>query len=108
PAAVDLRRPRLRPAAQANRQAGDRLEDAVDLLDLLDDDRAYAGDVGSLHRGDDVVFPGDGVRQFDALDPLTRPGNLDRFTRRRIDKDIRSHCTLLDEFRSSEYGFGRR
>src|SRR5690349_4274921 len=67
--------------ALAHRQAGYGLEDAVDLLDLFDDDRSDSGHVGRLDRGDHVIFPGDGVGQFDALDALKRPGHLDGLSR---------------------------
>src|SRR3984893_13653476 len=92
----------------ANRKASHGLEAALDLLDLLHDDGADAGHVRRLHLGDDVVLAGDGVRQGDPADALKRLRHLYGLPRRRVDEHIRSHGTLLDEFRPSEYGFDRR
>src|SRR5438132_14277314 len=50
-----------------HREAGDRLEHPVDLLNLVDDERTDRVDVGGLAYGDDVVLARDGVGGRDAL-----------------------------------------
>src|SRR5207244_938232 len=59
-------------------EAGDGLEDAVDLLDLLDDQLSDRVDVGGLTHRDHVVLTGYRVGGRDAALPLDLSGDLDR------------------------------
>src|SRR5438067_1081396 len=82
---------RTRTRRLLHRQAGNRLEDAVDLLDLVDDQRADRVDVGRFAYGDHVVLAGDGVRGRDATHAFHLLGHLQGAPRRRVDQDIDLH-----------------
>src|SRR5882762_8099497 len=72
-------------------QACNCLEDAVDLLDLVDDQRPDRVDIRRFADSDDVVFASDRVGRSDASDAFHLLGDLERSTRRRVDQDISLH-----------------
>src|SRR5919204_3333432 len=81
-----------------HRQAGDGLEDAVDLLDLVDDQGADGVHVRGLADGDDVVLTGDGVRGGDARHALHLLGHLQGTPGRRVDEDVRLHLLTPTQY----------
>src|SRR2546423_14278896 len=88
-------RPVPRPTPRSplrDHEAGDRLEDAVDLLDLLDYQLTDRVDVGGLADGDHVVLTGYGVRSRDAALPLHLPRDLDGPAGRGVDQNICLHA----------------
>src|ERR1700694_1116629 len=74
-----------------HRQAGNRLEYAVDFLDLVYYQRSDRVDVWGFADGDDVVLVRDRVRRRDAADAFHLLRDLERAPRRCIDQDIGLH-----------------
>src|SRR5438105_11362145 len=81
----------LSSPALFHRQASNRLEDAVGLLDLLADPLADRASVGRFAYGDHVVLAGDGVGGRDATHAFHLLGHLQGAPRRRVDQDIGLH-----------------
>ena len=79
------------PLALPDSKAGDGLEDAVDLLNLVDDDRPDTCHVGGFDLSNNVILSGDRICMLDAGNALERPRDLESLARRRIDENVRPH-----------------